>query len=55
VLAGGAQSLGEGEAAAQRVAVGVLVAEDQDLLVGVDELLDLVVQVPGLGRCGGYG
>jgi hypothetical protein len=43
VLARGPQGLGEGEAAAERVAVGVLVSEDQDLLVGVDEVLDLVV------------
>src|SRR6202030_1818645 len=55
-LARAAQRLREGEAAAQRVAVRVLVAEDQDLLVGVDQFLDLVVQVLGLGRgCGGYG
>src|SRR5579859_7854792 len=35
VLARGAQRLGEREAAAQRVAVSVLVTKDQDLLVGV--------------------
>jgi hypothetical protein len=35
------QRLGEGEAAAERVAVGVLVAEDQDLVVLLDELADL--------------
>jgi hypothetical protein len=46
VLARRAQGLGESEAAAERVAVGVLVTEDQDLLVGVDEVLDLVVLRP---------
>jgi len=46
VLARGAQRLGERKAAAERVAVGVLVAEDQDFLVGGDELPDLVVKVP---------
>jgi hypothetical protein len=43
VLARRPQGLGERKAAAERVAVGVFVSEDQDLLVGVDELLDLVV------------
>jgi hypothetical protein len=55
VLARGAQRLREGEAAAECVAIGVLVTEDQDLLVGVDELLDLVVQAAGLALRGGYG
>ena len=50
VLACGAQRLRESEAAAQRVAVGVLVTEDQDLLVGLDELLDLVKDVGGFLR-----
>jgi len=54
VLAGGAQSLREGEAAPERVAVGVLVTEDQDLLIRVDELLDLVVKIAGLAGRGGY-
>src|ERR1700687_1827056 len=45
VFARGAQSLGEREAAPERVAVGILVTEDQDPLVGVDELLDLAVDV----------
>jgi hypothetical protein len=45
VLARPAQGLREREAAAEGVAVGVLVAEDQDLLVGLDELLDLVVMM----------
>ncbi|HZQ49466.1 MAG TPA: hypothetical protein VFB69_04075 [Candidatus Dormibacteraeota bacterium] len=45
MLARGAQRLSEREAAAERVAVGVLVSEDQDLFVGVDQLLDLVVEV----------
>src|SRR6266516_5754142 len=44
-LAFGAQRFREREAAAEGVAVGVLVAEDQDLLVGVDQVLDLVVEV----------
>ncbi len=43
MLPRGLQRLSEREAAAERVAVGVLVSEDQDLLVGLDELLDLVV------------
>jgi hypothetical protein len=55
VLARGAERLREREAAPQRVAVRVLVSEDQDLLVGVEELFDLVVQVVGLGRGRGYG
>ena len=38
MLARGAQRLGEGEAAAECVAVGVLVTEDQDFRVGVEEL-----------------
>ncbi len=54
VLARGAQRLREGEAAAKRVAVGVLVTEDQDLLVGLDELLDLVVEAAGFALRGGY-
>jgi hypothetical protein len=45
VLAGRAQSLGKREAAAKGVPVGVLVPEDEDLLVRVDELFDLVVDV----------
>jgi len=55
VLARGAQRLREGEAAAESVAVGVLVTEDQDLLVGVEELLDLVVEAAGFALRGGYG
>src|SRR4030088_2208811 len=47
------QRLGERQAAAKGVAVCVLVPEDQDLLVGVDELLDLVVKV-WLGARAGY-
>jgi hypothetical protein len=43
VLAFGAQRLGERKTAAERVAVGVFVSEDQDLLVCVDEVLDLVI------------
>jgi hypothetical protein len=54
VLAGCAQRLCEGEAAAEGVAVCVLVTEDQDLLVGADELLDLVVEAAGLALGGGY-
>jgi hypothetical protein len=45
VLARPAEGLRERQAAAEGVAVGVLVAEDQDLLVGLDELLDLVVMM----------
>src|SRR6476661_8296803 len=39
------QRLRERQAAAEGVPIGVLVSEDQDLFVGVDELLDLVVNV----------
>src|SRR5882762_9503308 len=42
-FAGGLQRLGEGKAAPERVSIGIFVAEDQDLLVGLDQLLDLVV------------
>jgi hypothetical protein len=45
LFAGGPQRLTKSEAAAEGVAISVLVAEDQDLLVGVNELLDLVVLV----------
>jgi len=45
VLARRAQSLREGEAAAEGVAVGVLVTEDQDLLVRLDQILDLVIEM----------
>src|SRR5205807_5423968 len=45
VLALSTQRFREREAAAERVAVGVFVTEDQDLLVRVDELLDLVVDM----------
>ena len=54
MLARRAQRLREGEAAAEGVAVGVLVTEDQDLLVGVEELFDLVVEAAGLALRGGY-
>ena len=54
MLARGAKRFGEGEAAPERVAVGVLVTEDQDLLIGVEELFDLVVEAAGLGLRGGY-
>ncbi len=54
MLARSAQRLREGEAAAKRVAVGVLVTEDQDLLIGLEELLDLVVEADGVALRGGY-
>ena len=54
MLARRAQRLREGEAAAEGVAVGVLVTEDQDLLVCVEELFDLVVEAAGLALRGGY-
>jgi hypothetical protein len=54
VLAGGPKRLSEGEAAPERVAVSVLVTEDQDLLIGVEELFDLVVEAAGLRLRGGY-
>jgi hypothetical protein len=49
----GAECFGKREAASKRVSVGILVAEDQDLLVGFDQLLDLVIDVRSLLR-GGY-
>src|SRR5260370_1026842 len=52
VLARAAQRLREREAASERVPVGVFVPEDQDLLVGVDQLLDLVVNMRCLLRSG---
>jgi hypothetical protein len=54
LFAGGAQRLRERQAAAEGVTVGILVPEDQDLLVGVDELLDLVVLVGRFALGGGY-
>jgi hypothetical protein len=48
------ERLGEGEAAAEGVAVGILVAEDQDLLVRIDQILDLVVKVRLVGLGVGY-
>src|SRR5260370_8737571 len=54
VLAGRSQRLGKGEAAAQCVSVGVLVPEDQDLLVGFDEIPDLVVLVSSAALRGSY-
>jgi hypothetical protein len=37
-----AKRLGETQAAAERVAVGVFVAEDQDLVVALDQRLELI-------------
>jgi hypothetical protein len=53
VLAVGAEGFSKSKAASERVAVRILVPEDQDLLVGVDQLLDLVIDVRSLLR-GGY-
>ena len=55
VLALRPECFGEGKAAAKRVAVGVLVAEDQDLLVGLDEIPDVVIKVRFVPLRGGYG
>ena len=55
VFALGPQSFRESQAAAERVAVGVLVAEDQDLLVRVDQVLDLVIQMRLVEFGGRYG
>jgi hypothetical protein len=49
-----AERLGEREAASERVAVGVLVPEDQDLLVRLDQVLDLVVEVRFVPLRAGY-
>jgi len=53
VFARCAQRLRKRKAAPKGVAVSVLVTEDQDLLVGVDQLLDLVINVRRL-LSGGY-
>ena len=53
ILARAAKSLRESKAAPKGVAIGILVAEDQDLLVGIDEFLDLVVDIGG-PVCGSY-
>jgi len=45
ILAFRPQRLREREAAAERVAVGVLVTEDQDLLVRIDQIFDLVIEM----------
>jgi hypothetical protein len=55
VLAPRPERLGKREAAAKRVPVRILVAEDEDLLVGVDELLDLVELIAKSGLGGSYG
>ena len=54
MLARRAERLGECKAAAQRVPISVLVTEDEDLLVGVDQLLDLAELVVDPGLRGGY-
>jgi hypothetical protein len=48
------QRLREGKAAAEGVTIGVLMTEDQDLLVRVDEVFDLVIQVARLTFGLGY-
>src|ERR1700688_2143639 len=53
LLSSRAQRLGKREAAAEGVPVRILVSKDEDLLVGVDELFDLVVDVC-LGVWAGY-
>jgi hypothetical protein len=55
MLPGRSKRLGKRQAAAERVAVRVLVPEDQDLIVGVDELFDLVVEISTFALRGGYG
>src|ERR1041384_2440956 len=55
VFALGTKRFGERQAAAERVAVGVLVTEDQDLLIGLDEIPDVVIEVRFVPRRGGYG
>jgi hypothetical protein len=45
-LALGSESLGERQAAAEGVAVGVFVPEDEDLVVAVDQSLQLVELAP---------
>ena len=54
MLAGSSQRFREREAAAERVTVGVLVTEDQDLLIGLDELFDLIVLMARCALGGGY-
>src|ERR1700674_488447 len=55
LLAGGAKRLRKGQAAAKRVPIRVLMTEDEDLLVGVDEVSDLIELVVDAGLRGGYG
>src|ERR1700674_2804691 len=43
------------KAAAKRVPIRILVAEDEDLVVGIDEILDLVELVVNSRLGGGYG
>ena len=54
MLACRAQRFGERKAATERVSVGVLVPEDEDLIVRVNELFDLVVAARGGALCRGY-
>jgi len=54
LLAGGAKRLRKSQAAAKRVPIRVLVTEDEDLLVGVDEVFDLVELVVDAGLRGSY-
>ena len=54
MLAGGPKGLRKRQAAPKGVPVRVLVAEDEDLLVGIDEVFDLIELVVDAGFGGGY-
>src|SRR5207245_6938880 len=49
-----AQRFSERKTAAEGVAIGVLMTEDQDLLIGVNQVLDLVIQIASLALRLGY-
>ena len=54
LLAGKAKRLRKREAAAKRVPIRVLVTENENLLVGVDEVFDLIELVVDAGFRGSY-
>jgi hypothetical protein len=55
LLACGAKRLRKRQAAAKCVPIRVLVTEDEDLLVGIDEVFDLIELIVDAGFRGSYG
>jgi hypothetical protein len=49
------ERLRKSQAAAKRVSIRVLMTEDEDLLVGIDEVFDLIELVVDAGLRGSYG